>query len=209
MKGRHTVDMARTHSVNSLHFGSLPRAGGWRFLVPQRGFEVTRFSRQRGRAVLRGSSVGLEDGRLWSLRYLIELDGAWRARNATIEDDLGHRLVVEADGVGNWLINGKRQRSVQGCLDLDLEASLVTNMAAVRRLGLVPGERAEAPACYIRHRGLKVERLEQHYARLKDAGGLLRFDYESPRFDYRACLRFAPDGLVVDYPHIGVRETPP
>jgi uncharacterized protein len=151
----------------------------------------------------------MEDGQLWSLRYVIELDGSWRARHATIEDDLGRRLVVEADGAGNWLVNGKRQPAVQGCLDLDLEASLVTNMAPVRRLGLAPGERAEAPACYIRHQGLKVERLEQHYRRLKDAGGLLRFDYESPRFGYRARLRFAVDGLVVTYPHIGVRETPP
>jgi len=201
--------MARAQSANSPHFAALPRAGGWRFLAPQSGFEVARFSRRRGHTLLSGSSVGLEGKQLWSLRYVIELDESWRARRATIEDDWGHRLVVEADGAGNWLVNGKRRAALHGCLDLDLEASLVTNMAPVRRLKLSPGERAEAPACYVRHHGLKVERLEQHYRRLKDAGGFLRFDYESPRFGYHACLRFAPDGLVVDYPLIGVRDTPP
>ena len=41
--------------------------------------------------------------------------------------------------------------------------------------------------------------------RLPDANGQVIFDYESPRFGYRAALRFARDGVVVDYPHIGTR----
>ena len=32
------------------------------------------------------------------------------------------------------------------------------------------------------------------------------FDYESPRFCYRADLQFGRDGLVVVYPEIGVRR---
>ena len=51
---------------------------------------------------------------------------------------------------------------------------------------------------------LEVERLDQTYRRLPGDG--IRFDYDAPRHGYRAMLRFAPDGLVVDYPFIGRRK---
>jgi hypothetical protein len=103
------------------------------------------------------------------------------------------------------MIGGERCAQLDGCLDLDLEASLVTNMAPVHRLSLRVGQRSEAPAVYVRTRNLKVERLEQTYARIPDAGGRVVFDYESPRFSYRADLQFARDGLVLVYPNIGWR----
>jgi uncharacterized protein len=197
-----------TYSKSS-GFGAPPRSGGWRFLEPQHGFEVARFRKTRRGFLFTGTSTGLEGGRLWSLRYAVELDAEWRARRARVENDLGKVLIIEADGAGKWLVNGKRTRSVDGCLDLDLEASLVTNLAPVRRLALGVGEGSEAPACYVRHQNLKVERLEQRYRRARDRRGLLQFDYESPRFGYHARLQFARDGLVVDYPNIGRRMTPP
>lgn len=192
-----------THSA----FKAPPRSGGWLFLEPRHGFEVSRFRRERSRFVIAGASTGIEDGRLWSLRYTVELDGQWRARRARVEDDLGKVLTVEADGAGTWWVNGKRTRSLDGCLDVDLEASLVTNFAPVRRLALAVGDSSQAPACYVRHQGLKVERLEQQYRRARDRRSLLQFDYDSPRFGYHARLQFACDGLVVDYPQIGRRVT--
>jgi uncharacterized protein len=186
-----------------------PRSGAWRFLEPLQGFEVTRFRKVRSGFVLEGTSSGLEGGALWSLRYVIQLDSQWRTRHGRIENDLGVTLTLTADGAGQWLVNGKRRRTLDGCLDLDLEASLVTNMAPVRRLALRVGEGSPAPACYVRHQGLKVERLEQHYQRAADKSGLLQLDYDSPRFGYHARLQFGRDGLVIDYPHIGKRVTPP
>jgi hypothetical protein len=188
-------------------FSALPRVAAWRILgAPSReGFEVAHFERQRGGIVIRGTSVGTEAGRPWSLRYVIELDAAWRTRSAVIESDTGERLKVRSNGNGRFTVNGRRDARLDGCLDLDLEASLVTNMMPVHRLALRVGQAAEAPAAYVRSNKLKVERLEQRYARLPDAKGELIFDYESPRFGYRAALRFARDGLVIDYPHIGAR----
>jgi hypothetical protein len=73
-------------------------------------------------------------------------------------------------------VNGRHSALVDGCFDLDLEASLVTNMAAVRRLALRVGERSDAPAAYVRHRDHRLERLEQTYRRAADKNGLLQFD---------------------------------
>jgi hypothetical protein len=94
---------------------------------------------------------------------------------------------------------------VAGCLDVDLEGSAFTNAFPVHRLGLNVGEQADAPAAYVRANDLRVERLEQSYARLPDDGDRSRYDYASPAFDFRAELVYDRFGLVLDYPGIAVR----
>ena len=74
-----------------------------------------------------------------------------------------------------------------------------------RRLGFDVGERADAPAVYVRALGLRVERLEQRYLTPADDGERSRYDYESPAFDARAELVWDEFGLVLDYPGIAVR----
>jgi hypothetical protein len=75
----------------------------------------------------------------------------------------------------------------------------------VNRLGLEVGQRAAAPAAYVRAPGLNVERLDQSYARLPDEGLRARYDYESPSVDFRAELVYDTFGLVLDYPGIALR----
>ena len=75
----------------------------------------------------------------------------------------------------------------------------------MRRLALGVGDRAEAPAAWVRAPGLAVERLEQTYARLSDEDGRARYDYASPGVGFAAVLAFDPHGLVTDYPGIAVR----
>lgn len=106
------------------------------------------------------------------------------------------QVQLEADGNGGWRVAGDPGPPIDGCLDVDLEASAFTNAFPVHRLGLNPGERAEAPAAYVRAPDLAVERLEQSYIRLDDDGPRSRYDYKSPAFEFTA---------VLDYPGIAVR----
>lgn len=191
--------------TKSTAFSALPPAGAWTFVEEIAGFEVARFERRKAGVVVSGTSVGMEQGELWSFRYVIHWDARWRTRRATIENAWGKRLEVRGDGDGHWVVNGRRRPLLDGCVDLDLEGSLVTNLAPVRRLSLSVGERADAPAAYVRHQGLRLERVEQSYRRLADRKRAFYYDYESPRFGYHEQLVFARDGLVVDYPHIGRR----
>jgi putative glycolipid-binding protein len=80
-----------------------------------------------------------------------------------------------------------------------------TAVVPVHRLGLAVGERADAPAVYIRAVDLRVERLEQSYMRLQDDGDHSLYDYVAPAFDYRAELVYDEFGLVLDYPGLAVR----
>ena len=169
---------------------------------------MARFEKKRDGVIVHGNSVGSEGGKQWAIRYTIELDAQWCTRKATLESEGQKPVKIRSNGAGRWTIDGERLARLDGCLDLDLEASLVTNMAPVRRLSLRVGQSSAAPAVYVRTKNLKVERLEQTYSRIPDAQGWIVFDYESPRFCYRADLQFARDGLVVVYPEIGERKRP-
>jgi len=187
-------------------FTDLPAEGAWRLLGAHEGHELVRFSTDDGGVVLQGASVGVEDGVPWHIRYRIEVSAElWRVRRAELTDHAGTRLDIRIEEPGSWVVNGKHRADLDGCLDLDLEASVVTNTLPVHRLALSVGQQGESAAGYVRTGGLRLERLDQTYRRLPDRDGRLVFDYASPRFDYRDTLLFGADGLAVDYPGIGVR----
>jgi hypothetical protein len=111
---------------------------------------------------------------------------------------------IETAGAGRWSVDGVHRPELEGCLDVDLESSALTNTFPVHRLALPVGGEANAPAAYVRVLDLGVERLEQHYTRVQDEGAL-RFDYDAPQFDFRCRLLYDTAGLVVDYPDIAIR----
>ena len=115
-------------------------------------------------------------------------------------------LVLESDGNGHWLVDGKASTDLDGCFDVDLEASALTNALPIHRLHLEVGERAEAPAAYVRASLLSVERLEQSYLRVQDAADRQQFDYQAPAFDFRCRLEYDNRGLVLNYPGIASRS---
>lgn len=118
-----------------------------------------------------------------------------------------HETVIEADAEGRWTVDGSLVPELTGCLDVDLEASSLTNAFPVRRLALGVGDRSAAPAAYVRALDLRVERLEQQYERLGDAAdGRLRFDYTCPRFHIRCLLEYDRSGIVLAYPGLAVRR---
>ncbi len=150
----------------------------------------------------------MEDGQAWGIRYALSVDASWATRSAHIVglSALGANDVrLERDATGAWWVDGKRAPELDGCLDVDLEASAFTNALPVHRLALDAGQQADAPAAYVRALDLRVERLEQSYRRLQDDGEHSRYDYVSPAFDFRAELVYDEFGLVLDYPGIAVR----
>jgi hypothetical protein len=114
--------------------------------------------------------------------------------------------LLESDGNGRWLVDGKASTDFDGCFDVDLESSALTNALPIHRLNLEVGERAEAPAAYVRASSLSVDQLEQSYFRVHSAADRQQFDYEAPAFDFRCRLEYDDRGLVVKYPGIAFRS---
>ena len=186
----------------------LPASAAWRHLGARDGFEVVFLRRERDGYRLEGHSTAVEDGMAWGIRYALEVDPRWRTLSALVValSEPGAREVrLELEDDGAWRIDGGPAPHLDGCLDVDLEASGFTNAFPVNRLGLEVGQRAEAPAAYVGAPGLEVERLEQSYLRLPDEGERTRYDYAAPRFDYRDELVYDAFGLVLEYPGIAVR----
>ena len=180
----------------------------WRHLDARDGFEVVFLHREPDGYRVEGHSTAVEEAEVWGVRYDITLDANWTTRSAhvVVRSALGSGEVrLECDAAGEWHVDGKPAPALAGCLDVDLEASAFTNAFPVHRLALGVGEKAEAPAAYVRASDLRVERLEQSYARLPDEGERSRYDYAAPRFDSRLELVYDEFGLVLDYPGLAVR----
>ena len=174
------------------------------------GFEVVFFRSTPNGLVVDGHTTALEQGEPYAVAYTIELDARGYTRRAHVRGQSArgrHETSIEADGEGRWTIDGTRVPELTGCLDVDLEPSSLTNAFPVRRMALEVGHRSAAPAVYVRALDLRVERLEQEYARLDDAAdGRVRFDYACPRFDTRCLLEYDGSGLVLAYPGLAVRR---
>ena len=153
------------------------------------GFEVVFIDGRR----FEGQTTGVADGRPYALRYAIEVDDGWRTRRAQVGS-----VVVEGDGAGRWRVNGEPAPELDGCLDVDLEASAFTNAFPVAR------DATDAPAAWVRF-DLDVVRLEQTYRRI----GERTYDYRCPALDFRTEIVYGEDGVVVEYPGIATRWVPP
>jgi uncharacterized protein len=186
----------------------LPAAAACRLVDVHDGFEVLFARGADDGHCLDGHSTGVEEGVAWGIRYEMSLDSRWITRSARVfgRSEAGtHEVVLEGDGSGGWTLDGEPAPELAGCFDVDVEASGFTNLIPVRRLGLEVGERADAPAAYVRVPDLRVERLEQSYERLPDEDGRSRYDYRSPADDFAAVITYDADGVVRDYPGIAVR----
>jgi uncharacterized protein len=186
----------------------LPGTACWQHVGPRAGFEVAYFARRAGGWVIEGTTAAAEDGQTWVVGYRIETDAGWITRRARITGRTiagSRETVLEADGSRRWAVDGASAPELDGCLDVDLESSAMTNTLPVHRLGLPAGGVASVPAAYVRAGELSTGRLEQNYQRIADEGGHQRYDYAAPAFGFTARLVYDSTGLVLDYPGIARR----
>jgi hypothetical protein len=192
----------------NMPFVSLPATAAWQHQDARSGFEVVFFQPLAGGWRIGGCTTAVEDGATWIVGYEIVLDAAWTTRSAHISgrSASGARsAALEADGAGRWRVDGTRAPHLDGCLDVDLESSALTNALPVHRMELGAGHRAAAPAAYVRALDLTVERLEQTYLRLPDDGPHQGYHYAAPVFDFACQLVYDESGLLLGYPGIAVR----
>jgi hypothetical protein len=186
----------------------LPATAAWRHRDVRAGFEVAYFQVLDRECRIEGLTAAIEDGVTWAVEYFIDLDATSAKRTARIRDRTAAASSTtrpEADGAGRWLAGGVPAPHLDGCLDVDLESSAMTNALPVRRMRLAPGAGAAAPAAYVRAVGLAVERLEQTYLRAPDEAAGQSYDYAAPVFDFACRIAYDESGLVLSYPGIAAR----
>ena len=191
-----------------MSFSVLPVSAAWHHRGARLGFEVAYFQPAGHGYHINGCTTAVEDGQSWMVSYAIRLDETWTTRSARITgrsaSGIRHAR-LEADGLGRWRVDGQAASRLDGCLDIDLESSAMTNAMPVHRMDLPIGARASAPAAYVRALDLSAGRLDQDYLRTADEGRHQRYDYAAPVFDFACRLIYDESGLVLDYPGIAVR----
>jgi uncharacterized protein len=191
-----------------MSFRPPPVTACWQHRGARSGFEVAYFTPWDQGWRIDGTTAAIEDAQTWVVTYRIEVDGDWATRSArvTARTATGWReTLLESDGAGCWIVDGDPAPHLDGCIDVDLESSAMTNTLPVHRLGLQAGARADAPAAYVRALTLTAGRLDQVYERIPDEAAHRRYDYAAPAFSFTALLVYDDSGLVVDYPGIALR----
>jgi uncharacterized protein len=109
---------------------------------------------------------------------------------------------IEVNEKGVWLLDGEEIRAVDGCVDIDLNFSPVTNLLPLRRLDLAVGESKKVKAAWLRFPSFRLEPLDQTYTRINDT----TVRYESRDGEFVRELTINEAGLVLDYPDYWAAE---
>lgn len=126
----------------------------------------------------------------------VETDAAWVTTRARVVHGAATR-VLTADGHGRWWRDDAPAPDLAGCVDVDVEATPLTNTLPIRRLLAADAARHEAhevTAAWLRVPGPAVEPLQQSYTRHDDG----RWTYRSAG-GFEAELIVDDDGLVASY----------
>jgi hypothetical protein len=185
-----------------------PRVADFRHQDARDGFEAVYCEPHEDGCRIEGHTTAVEAGEAWSIGYRIALDAGFFTLRAVVvgrSQDGSRSVTLEQPSHGRWLVDGAPAPHLDGCLDVDLESSAFTNAFPVRRLRLRSGQAADAPAAYVRAPDLRVERLEQRYARLDADGPGGRYSYASPAFGLFCEIGYDERGVVLVYPGIARR----
>lgn len=132
-----------------------------------------------------------DNGRADSVAVMLPPDGpqrvSYRISPGRVEIN---GLILDHDGEGNW----RDRPELEGCLEVDISTTPLTNTLPINRLGLSLGESLDIRAAHVKLPALTVSAMAQRYTRL----GERLYRYQSKGF--QADLVVDEYALVVDYP---------
>lgn len=177
----------------------------WERVPPSVGHSCARLAsdgtgwRAHGAEVLRDPDIPV------ACCFEVRLDEAWVTTAATVEAFSGDvaRLDIRvddgADRARRWWLDGELRPDLDGCIDIDVAATPLTNTFPIRRLQhLAPGDSVTSPVAWVEVPELRVHRVNQTYRRLDDVNGTQAWEYSDPLHGaFR--LTVDSDGLVLDY----------
>ena len=156
-----------------------------------------------------------EDGEPFRLTYRLCWNDSGVLQQAELLASKGaqHRtLSLKSDGNGRWCnAQGEHLTHLDGCIDIDIWPTPLTNSLPIWRSHLKIGQRQEFRMAWVSAPDLTVVAKPQAYTRLKERLYLFESLDET---GFKATLPVDEDGFVTDYPELfrrirlGAREMP-
>jgi uncharacterized protein len=183
------------------------RVIAWRRIDEDRGHSIARVERRPAGWLCHGTEVIAGPGASLSCSFRIELDAGWATRKVdvwSVSQDGEHRLRLTVDDTGRWWRDGAHAPDLDGCVDVDVAATPLTNTFPINRLALLAvGGAKTAAVAWVDVPTLTATRVDQTYRRLADR----RWQYSDEQ--HGAFELFVDsDGLVVDYTGFATRVMP-
>ncbi|GAB3198445.1 putative glycolipid-binding domain-containing protein [Geodermatophilus arenarius] len=181
-----------------------PRVVAWRRTDEDAGHSLARVERRDGGWLLHGTEVLAGPGTVLACTFRVRLDETWATRAVEVSSVSAageRRLALSADDHRRWTVDGERAPELDGCVDVDVAATPLTNTLPIRRLAdLGVGEEVTTPVAWVDVPALGVTRVDQTYRRL----GPLWWRYSDDAHGAFE-LTVDDDGLVVDYTGMATR----
>ena len=182
------------------------RVVAWRRTDEDAGHSLARVERRDGGWLFHGTEVLAGPSTLLSCSFRVEVDDTWATRAveaSAVSADGERRLVLTADVDRRWTRDGEPAPELDGCVDVDVAATPLTNTLPIRRLAwLTVGEEVTTPVAWVDVPALRVARVDQTYHRL----GPSRWRYSDDAHGAFE-LTVDDDGLVVTYTGMATRAS--
>lgn len=172
------------------------RRVSWRRADEVRTDELCTVSLRDAGLSLVGTVLGAEGGLPLRIEYRVIADGSATTTAVHVRDLRGfaqRTLALTRSTKGAWTVNGAADRSLKGCVDVDLGCSPSTNTLPVRRLRMAIGASKTIQAAWVRFPELTVHKTAQTYTRLDE------FTYRYASGTYEGELVVDDDGIVAQY----------
>ena len=148
--------------------------------------------------------VGLYQQKLYRVEYRIQTNPEWETMRVEVScqhDNLRQAFAFEGDGKGSWLLNGNKEDSFSGCIDVDIPLTPFTNSLPINRLKMKAGNEQTIRVIYIDLLEREIKPVQQKYICISQT----EYHYENIPNDFEANIIVDESGFVVDYPSLFVR----
>ncbi len=145
--------------------------------------------------------IGLYHNIIFKVEYFIKTNKQWETIFFEIKSNLNSRvqlLSYKSDGKGNWITNGKHCEQFNGCIDIDISVTPLTNSLPVNRLHLLKNESKKINVFYIDIFKQQLSAVQQYYTRLSE----FKYKYENVPNDFEAVITVDELGLLTNYPKL-------
>jgi uncharacterized protein len=180
------------------------RVVAWRRTDEDAGHSLARVEPRAGGWLFHGTEVLAGPETLLACSFRVEVDDAWATRRvevSSVSAEGERRLLLTADDDRRWERDGERAPELDGCVDVDVAATPLTNTLPIRRLAaLAAGQEVTTPVAWVDVPALGVTRVDQTYRRLGPAAWRYADDAHGA-FE----LTVDDDGLVVEYTGMATR----